>query len=281
MNKQNAIVGVQGNYQYYGELPVASPVQNKKNNGPLCWLVVVLIVAVAVVVLLAFFGVVDLGISAFGNGNEEAPITLAPTSAPTLPTTSPTLAPTSAPTPPTIAPTLAPTFDGELVCDPVVGNEECSVAPLGEEIRCVSDGYIGLMFLACPKQSHFDAFLNAAQRWTQIITSSFNSVGLGFTLDTTACGTENSFIFTSDTVFTSLLIIAEIVPIDGVGNILGSAGPCLVDGLNLPVLGVMSFDDADIDSLSASDLQDVILHEMAHVNPSLFLLSIIPMSLLF
>lgn len=64
-----------------------------------------------------------------------------------------------------------------------------------------------------------------------------------------------------------LLILASIVPIDGVGGVLGSAGPCylrLEDGL--PVVGRMRFDSADLNNLAQSGrLADVIIHEMLHV----------------
>ena len=57
------------------------------------------------------------------------------------------------------------------------------------------------------------------------------------------------------------------VPIDGVGNILGSAGPCFLrsDGTNMPVLAQMRFDEADIAGMVTNGtLNDVILHEMHH-----------------
>ncbi|MEN8375933.1 MAG: leishmanolysin-related zinc metalloendopeptidase [Gemmatimonadota bacterium] len=64
-----------------------------------------------------------------------------------------------------------------------------------------------------------------------------------------------------------LLILAEVIPIDGPGNILGRAGPCLVRTSNdLPAVGIMSFDEADLASLEAAGLLDeVIVHEMGHV----------------
>ena len=64
-----------------------------------------------------------------------------------------------------------------------------------------------------------------------------------------------------------LLIVAEISPIDGVGNILGQAGPCYIRSVGkLPFLGHMQFDSADIAQLEAAGrLDSVILHEMMHV----------------
>jgi hypothetical protein len=63
-----------------------------------------------------------------------------------------------------------------------------------------------------------------------------------------------------------LLIFAAIEPIDGVGNILGSAGWCFRRTGGLPVIGTMRFDVADVAGLETTNrLSAVILHEMGHV----------------
>lgn len=63
-----------------------------------------------------------------------------------------------------------------------------------------------------------------------------------------------------------LRIFAVVESIDGVGGTLGSAGPCLVRADDTPALGVMRFDNADVQSLlSAGRLPSVVLHEMLHV----------------
>ena len=63
-----------------------------------------------------------------------------------------------------------------------------------------------------------------------------------------------------------LIIYAQVAPIDGVGNVLGSAGPCLIrSGSLLPIVGTMTFDVADMDAMLANgSLNGVILHEMMH-----------------
>ena len=68
-------------------------------------------------------------------------------------------------------------------------------------------------------------------------------------------------------VVDDLLILAQVVDIDGPGGILGQAGPCFIrSGSSLPVVGIMSFDAADLANLEASGLLDeVIVHEMGHV----------------
>ncbi len=63
-----------------------------------------------------------------------------------------------------------------------------------------------------------------------------------------------------------IILYAQVAPIDGVGNILGSAGPCVIrSGSLLPVVGTMSFDVADMNSMVANGtLGGVVLHEMMH-----------------
>ena len=62
-------------------------------------------------------------------------------------------------------------------------------------------------------------------------------------------------------------IKASAPAIDGVGKILGRAGPTRIRSSSLlPVTGVMEFDQADVDNLETNDeLLNVILHEMGHV----------------
>jgi hypothetical protein len=63
------------------------------------------------------------------------------------------------------------------------------------------------------------------------------------------------------------MIWVTLAPIDGAGGILGQAGPCIVrSSSRLPVVGVMTFDSADLATLEqAGQLDAVILHEMLHV----------------
>lgn len=63
-----------------------------------------------------------------------------------------------------------------------------------------------------------------------------------------------------------LRIYVVVEPIDGPSGTLGQAGPCLVRGNDLPALGIMRFDEADVAALQASGrLGRVVLHEMLHV----------------
>lgn len=64
-----------------------------------------------------------------------------------------------------------------------------------------------------------------------------------------------------------LIIDVAIQPIDGVGSVLGQAGPtCLRAGSNIPLSGQMIFDSADVaEQLTAGTFDTVVLHELGHV----------------
>ena len=62
-----------------------------------------------------------------------------------------------------------------------------------------------------------------------------------------------------------ILITAELGYIDGVGNVLGQAGPTAVRTQgSLPATATMKFDSADVADMGAVVFQDVVIHEMAH-----------------
>jgi hypothetical protein len=89
-------------------------------------------------------------------------------------------------------------------------------------------------------------FVQAAQKWQQVITTDLPDVG---SID-------------------DLLIAASVVSIDGVGGILGQAGPDAVrsGAGGLPYHGIMQFDSADMAAMAANGtLLSVITHEMGHV----------------
>ncbi len=99
-----------------------------------------------------------------------------------------------------------------------------------------------------------NAFKAAADRWSKVIIGDVPSV------------------IVNGEVIDDLLIIAQGVPIDGPGGILGQAGPTHLRpasaGVNafLPARGIMSFDTADLAQMQANGtLVDVITHEMGHV----------------
>jgi hypothetical protein len=104
------------------------------------------------------------------------------------------------------------------------------------------------------------AFDQAAARWKQIILS--GSAPYPVNEPASTC-----FPTINETV-DGLVIFVSLVPIDGVGQILGQSGPCIVrdDHGFQPAVGEMELDVADLDAIQAQgQLNDVILHEMGHV----------------
>lgn len=129
----------------------------------------------------------------------------------------------------------------------------------------VGAGYeITVQYLSCATSAQEAAFTNAVARWGASITGDVIDVlvsGIG----TGSCGSNAPAI--NNRTIDDLLIFATIEPIDGPGRVLGQAGPCFIrTPSNLPIVGLMRFDVADIDALQANGrLTDVILHEMGHV----------------
>ena len=111
-----------------------------------------------------------------------------------------------------------------------------------------------------PQQAAFDS---AAARWSRVIFGDLSDVPVS--IPAGACGRPE--IPASNETVDDVLIFVMLVPIDGVGGILGSAGPCSVRGSNsLTVYGLMRFDTADLGTMEGNGtLRDVILHEMGHV----------------
>ena len=120
---------------------------------------------------------------------------------------------------------------------------------------------IGLRFVAVPTASQLQTFSNAAIRWETIITGDIAAQPLNF--NGVACASPTAINETVD----DLIIVVRLEPIDGVGQILGSAGPCVLRAgpSFIPVVGTMRFDTADLANLEAAgNFGNVILHEMGH-----------------
>ena len=123
---------------------------------------------------------------------------------------------------------------------------------------------IELRFGSSVSDAYKLVFNNAANRWKEIITANLGNLPTG-TFDPADCNVSG---FPSPaTVSNDLTIYAVVEPIDGVGNVLGSAGPCITRQSNdLTIVGSMRFDIADVDALAnAGQLQETITHEMGHV----------------
>jgi hypothetical protein len=127
-------------------------------------------------------------------------------------------------------------------------------------------------FGATPMSSTQQAiFQTAAARIMGIITGDVANVNLP-SPDLSSCAPGAT---SPNEVGDDIIIYAEGKNIDGAGNVLGSARPCYtrqpgagcgVGCQNIPIIGVMSFDLADLNQMESNGtLQDVITHEMLHV----------------
>jgi hypothetical protein len=115
---------------------------------------------------------------------------------------------------------------------------------------------------------HQALFTNAAARLGAIVIGDVTNVNATNPIDlATSCGMAG--LPTLAEIVDDVIIYAAVQDIDGPGKILAQAGPCLVRQAQFgrqPVVGIMSFDLADLQSLSnGGRLQDVITHEMLHV----------------
>ncbi|HWA14949.1 MAG TPA: leishmanolysin-related zinc metalloendopeptidase, partial [Gemmatimonadales bacterium] len=115
---------------------------------------------------------------------------------------------------------------------------------------------IKLTYLKTPTTGQAAAFEAARQRWQAVVIGDLSNVAITNNSD---CGA------TVNETVDDLLILVELDSIDGPGQVLGSAGPCLVRSSNgLTIVGTMTFDTADI-ATQGANFQDIVLHEMGHV----------------
>ena len=107
------------------------------------------------------------------------------------------------------------------------------------------------------------ALSQAADRLHAAIVGDVGNVPV-LNFDLSRCGLQGTTL--NETV-DDLVIFAMVTPIDGVGKVLASAGPCVLRTQSrFPVIGIMRFDSDDIEALASSGrLPAVVLHEMLHV----------------
>ena len=127
--------------------------------------------------------------------------------------------------------------------------------------------HIDLVQVGAVNPTYASVFARAAAFWQTVITAALPSADVNVAAG--ACG-DGTPAVTATT--TGVTIFFRVDSIDGVGAILGAAGPCVLrqdtgSGLRgLPVVGTMRFDSADFATLvSRGTAYDVIRHEMGHV----------------
>lgn len=122
--------------------------------------------------------------------------------------------------------------------------------------------HIDVRFPVATTPARQAVFAAAASTWESLIFGDVPDVAINVAAN--ACVTGQPAIH--ETV-DDIIIYAILDSIDGPGKILGEAGPCAVrSGSQLPLVGVMRFDTADVAGLEASGrFALVIEHEMGHV----------------
>jgi hypothetical protein len=109
------------------------------------------------------------------------------------------------------------------------------------------------------------AIINAAARWGAIISADVPDHDFSTNpLPADQCLDGQPLI---DGVVDDVRIFVSIDIIDGPGGTLAQAGPCVTRGLtNLPIVGSVEFDEADLVRLEATgDMSQVVVHEMGHI----------------
>lgn len=125
---------------------------------------------------------------------------------------------------------------------------------------------IDVRFDGTVNPTYAEVFRQAATYWQRVISAALPAEPVVLAAD--ECGRAHPAV---NSTTTSVIIAVRVDSIDGVGRVLGSAGPCwLRDGpggtFGLPAYGTMRFDSADVSGLVAQGLAyDVIRHEMGHV----------------
>ncbi len=107
---------------------------------------------------------------------------------------------------------------------------------------------------------------SAVARWDEVLTGDVpaDTIPAGF-FDPSYCGGFGDAA--NGTTVEDVLVLINIAPIDGAGQVLGQAGPCaLRGGSSLPVAGILTLDVADLEPLvGTGTLTDIIFHEIGHI----------------
>lgn len=110
-----------------------------------------------------------------------------------------------------------------------------------------------------PSAAAQSAVSSAISRWESVIAGDLSNVT--FSLTAGACGVAHPAY--PNRVVDDLLIFAEVAPIDGAGQILAQAGPCLIRSSNgTTLVGAIR---VDADDAARPDIAAVLAHEIGHV----------------
>jgi hypothetical protein len=142
----------------------------------------------------------------------------------------------------------------------------CSEGPTaptaGGPIVVSSSFNLVVRYIGTPTATQRSAVENAVSRWRSVIRAELPDVPMNVSAG--RCFAEQPAI--TETI-DDIVIYVEFVAIDGIGKVLGQAGPCYVRTVGgLPIFGQLQLDVADATRVeSQGRLDALLLHEMAHV----------------
>lgn len=149
--------------------------------------------------------------------------------------------------------------------DPGVNVLEATAAelpPLRFEATGESSFHIDVRIIGSVTARQQQAIDKAVARWRSALVRDI--ADLSFTAPARACFDTQPAL---NELIDDLLLFVQFTPIDGVGKVLGQAGPCAVRAeSNLPAMGYVQLDAADLEAVEAHGaLDDLVLHEFGHV----------------
>ncbi|MFC1575104.1 leishmanolysin-related zinc metalloendopeptidase, partial [Gemmatimonadota bacterium] len=156
--------------------------------------------------------------------------------------------------------TLGPTPGANTLTASSTGLNDITFTAMGTVAPTVGGFAIELQFMTSVTPAQQAVFEAAVTRWQQVITGDVPD----WTLPLVAGGCQP---VSEAGPIDDVKIYITVTAIDGVGGVLGQAGPCYYRlGTPFPITGIMRLDVDDINSMLASGmLQDVIIHEMGHI----------------
>lgn len=132
-------------------------------------------------------------------------------------------------------------------------------------------GYLNIIFPQGIGAAFQPAFDEAGAFWNNVVTAGAAPTTLDNGLDVSGTQCNVNYQYAPGSVINGIDLFASIPDIDGPGQILGRAGPCVYHGSIrdrplFPMLGIMEFDVADSAGLvEEGQFANVVVHEMGHV----------------
>lgn len=104
----------------------------------------------------------------------------------------------------------------------------------------------------------------AANLWSAAIVEDINDMTFSSAFVADGCGLD--YTFPAGSTIDDVAILSDFSDIDGPGGTLGYAGPCVTDNQGFVRLGIMVFDNADLQSMRDDGiLERVLAHEIGHI----------------